>query len=302
MSATAEEDRVPFETGDLLIAATDVDDSNIDLRRLRGAGRILHVDHDFRPKNTLWTGQTGLVVGIGLDPTSHRLFTADPHNQNIVAFDARGGLEGAVSGLPRRPFGSVVHLGGRRFLLGVHSARGPVPEDEWGAAKLFLWDASAGEVRGFEPEIDGGATGWHCVTGLSVAADGRTVYYVSERGRRIARFDIESCEQGPDFLVFAEGDPRRTYGVGCLADGRVVLATGNGASLMSPEGETLREYACRFDKGWTRISLPSADADYFYLNNFLEGVLERRSIETGDVLADHDIQRKCSLCGVQEVL
>ena len=292
---------VPFETGDLLLASTDVDDSNIDLRRLTGAGRILHFDHDFRLKNTLWTDQVGLVVGIGLDPETGALYSADPHNQNIVAFDPNGNRIGPMGGLPKRPFGTVAFDDAGHVMLGVHSARQAPPDDAYGDAKLFLWTPKTNEIVGYEPEIDGGRTGWHCITSMTYDPQNAVLYYASEGGRRVARYNLGTAEQEPDYILFDESDTARTYGLGLLANGDMLMATGNGACRMNVDGEIVQTYDVSIEKGWTRISLVGPNADTFYLNNFLEGILQRRDIESGEVLVEFDIERKCSLCGVAEV-
>jgi len=292
---------VPFEPGDILIASTDVDDSNIDLRRLTGAGRILHFDHDFQLKNTLWTDQVGLVVGIGVDPDSGVLYSADPHNKNIVAFDTEGNRIGAVDGLPERPFGSIAFDEAGRVLLGVHSARQAPPEDAYGAATLFVWEPKTNKITGHTPEIDGGRTGWHCITSMTHDPENSLLYYASEGGLRVSRYNVSAGEQATDYVQFHEEDTARTYGLGLLANGDMLMATGNGACRMSPDGKIVQSYDVAIEKGWTRVSLVSPNADTFYLNNFLEGVLQRRDIQSGEVLAEFDIERKCSLCGVAEV-
>ena len=41
-----------FERGDIFLAATDVDDSNVDLRNHSGPGRVLHYDAVLDRKST----------------------------------------------------------------------------------------------------------------------------------------------------------------------------------------------------------------------------------------------------------
>lgn len=287
--------------GDLVLAASDVDDSTIDFRNLRGPGRVLHLAHDFSLKTVLWTGQEGLVVGIAVHPVTRRIYTADPHTRQIITFDPDGRLEGAVAGLPARGFGTVQFIDENRALIGVHSARGPAPEDGFGEARLFEWHLESGEVIGHDVEIDGGRTGWHCVTNLTLDPVSETIWYVSEAGRRLCAYDLKNRRQLPDRLMFAEEDSARTYGLGHLADGRMLISTGNGARLIDAAGQTLQLYEVDRDKGWTRISLPPSQDGTFYLNNFLDGVLERREIEGGAVLSTYIHDRKCSMCGVAEV-
>ena len=291
-----------LESGDLILAATDVDDRQIDLRRLHGPGRLLHLDPEFKLKQTLWTGQEGLVVGIGLHPQTGLLYTADPHNQNIVAFDAEGQCLGPLPKAPRRPFGAVAFDKEGRLVLGVHSARRPPPEDRFGDAKLFVADAQTGEPEvALCPAIDGGRTGWHCITSMALDRPTDILEYASEGGRTLARFDIRAGRQLSNYLLLPNDDPRKAYGLAKLPGGRRILATGGGASLLSEDGATLAAYQVALASGWTRISLPPIPGDYFYLNNFLEGLVQKRLIETGAVLAEHDIRRKCSLCGLAEV-
>src|SRR3546814_1506818 len=68
---------VTFQPGDLLLAASDVDDRNIDLRNHRGPGRILHVGAAFDAKSTLRTGVEGLLVGLAIDPADGSVWGAD---------------------------------------------------------------------------------------------------------------------------------------------------------------------------------------------------------------------------------
>src|SRR3546814_2195760 len=68
---------VTFQPGDLLLAASDVDDRNIDLRNHRGPGRILHVGAAFDAKSTLRTGVEGLLVGLAIDPARSEEHTSE---------------------------------------------------------------------------------------------------------------------------------------------------------------------------------------------------------------------------------
>src|SRR3546814_18526707 len=54
------------------------------------------------------------------------------------------------------------------------------------------------------------------------------------------------------------------------------------------------------ERGWTRVT-PAKNGEEFFVNTFLEGVIERRRVADGQVVARHDIGRKCALCGVAEV-
>ncbi len=113
------------------------------------------------------------------------------------------------------------------------------------------------------------------------------------------RYDVEAQRQLSDFLVIGPDEQRGTYGVQVLPDGRVLLATGTGASMFDKTGKELLRYDVLAVKGWTRAKL-SPDDTHFYLGNFLDGILERRRLDTGAVTDRLDIQRKGSLTSVVE--
>ena len=55
-----------------------------------------------------------------------------------------------------------------------------------------------------------------------------------------------------DLLQLDKDDPRGTYGPAVLRDGRVLMATGNGAVMLSPDGQPLRDYELGSARGWSR--------------------------------------------------
>jgi hypothetical protein len=287
-----------FAPGDLLLAASDVDDSNIDLRNHKGPGRILHVSGDFAPKSMLWTGEPGLLVGLVIDPASKRLYAADPNRKLVFAFDAAGELIGPLSHLPERPYGTVAIAPDGALYLGVHTQRGPAPADSLGGDKLLRISPDGEVLAHFAVDTDGGHTGWHGLTSLAFQDGGRIALYLSEGGKRVLRYDLEQRQQLEDLLRYPETG-RRVYGVGTTADA-ILVAVGDGVLKLSPEGEELAYWPAEPAKGWTRVT-PSLDGQTFFLNNFLEGIIERRQLCDGAVLARHDIQRKCALCGVAEI-
>lgn len=286
-----------FQPGDILLAASDVDDSNIDLRNHKGPGRILHLGADFSLKGELRTGRDGLLVGLAIDPSDGSVWTADPTGRAVFHFDAEGALL-PTPDLPSRPWGTVAFAPDGGMYLGVHTQRGAAPEDELGADKLVrLVDGRI--AQSWAVETDGGHTGWHGLTSLGFQDAGRVALYLSEGGRRVLRHDLVARCQLEDFLSFAEGDTRRGYGVTVLGDTRVLVATGRSAMLLSAAGEMLAEWPAEPEKGWTRVT-PSRDGETFFFNNFLEGLIERRRSVDGVVVARHDIVRRCSLCGVAD--
>lgn len=288
----------PFAAGDLLIAATDVDDRNVDLRNHAGAGRVLHYGADFTLRGELRTGQTGLVVGLAIDPTDRALYACDPGSQTVTRFDCDGRLAGLAPLLPRARIGSMLFLPDGRFVAGLHSRIGEPSGSN--APRLWIGSFAQAQVEGLAAEVDGGKFGFHCITHFALGADGRTLHYVSEAGRRLMRYDLAERRQLPDLLQFDQDDPRGTYGPAVLRDGRVLMATGSGALLLGADGAPLRSYEFGSVRGWSRLTL-SLDQRCFHVGNFVEGRLETHDVETGVLRHVLDIQRRYCLSGVAEV-
>ena len=290
--------RNSLRSGDLLVAATDVDDTQVDLRRHAGAGRILHYDRDFRLLGEWRTGQTGLVVGLALDPGDGRLYACDPGSQTISVFSASGQLLGLAPALPRARIGALLFTAAGRFVAGLHSRIGEDPAHP--ASQLYFGSLEPPVCRGLAVTVDGGRQGFHCVTHMALHPDRRTLFYVSEAGRRLLRFDLQSEQQLPDLLSFAAEDPRGTFGPAVLADGKVWIATGRGADCLAPDGQLLRSVAPDIERGWSRLTLAN-DGNSYFLGNFIDGILEQRKAADGRLLASLDIRRRYSLSGVVQV-
>lgn len=287
-----------FEPGDIFLAATDVDDSNVDLRNHSGPGRVLHHDAALQLKGELRTGQNGLVIGLGYDRRHRELLVTDPSAHVVTRFAADGTRLEPLSFMPRARIGSLQFLADGRYCAGVHSSHGEDPANP--QPKLFLCDRERGIAEPLAVEIDGGKFRFHAVTHMTLAPDGHTLVYVSETGRRVMRYDLESRRQLDDLLVFAADDSRGTYGLACTPDGRVLMATGTGAAMFGSDGALIRTYDIPERRGWSRLQL-SLDPTRFWLSNFFEGILQQRDVETGALIREHDIHRKYSLCGLAEV-
>ncbi len=288
----------PFEAGELLIAATDVDDRNVDLRNHSGAGRVLRFGAGFEPRGELRTGQTGLVVGLAFDPADRALYACDPGSQTVTRFDADGRCAGLAPLLPTARIGSLLFLPDGRFVAGLHSRIGEAPGSN--APRLWLGSFRDATIEALQAEVDGGKFGFHCITHVALGVDGRTLHYVSEAGRRLMRYDLDARRQLPDLLVFDKDDPRGTYGPAVLRDGRVLMATGGGGVMLAADGTALRDYEFGSNRGWSRLTL-SLDQRRFHIGNFVEGQLETRDVESGALLHVLDIQRRYCLSGVAEV-
>lgn len=289
-----------MQPGDLFLVLNRIDQGNIDYRKgISGLCRIVHYDRDFNPRGELWTGESGMLVGLLFNPNDQRLYATNPHRNSILAYDASGGQHRLDAFLPERRYGNMALARNGDILIGVHSLYGESIEDEHGDGKLIRFNPQTRTVSFHEVEIDGGRGGRHCVSNLALGADDRTVYYVSEAGRRLCRYDTRSDRQLPDFVAFREKDATRTYGLGVLPGGEVLMASGSGAVLFSSGGEILMNYDVPLEGGWTR-AMPALDGRHFYLSNFLHGLLQRRDIATGEVVSELNTGLKCSLLSLSE--
>ena len=255
-----------FSAGDLLIAATDVDDKNVDLRKHAGSGRILHYDKTFHLLGELRTGQTGLVVGLALDPGSSRLYACDPVSQTVSVFTRSGALLGLAEAIPRGRFGSLLFRSPGEFVAGLHSRIGEKPDEP--EPRLQVGRINPPLARGLTVAVDGGRLGFHCITHMTLAPDRRTLVYVSEGGRRVMRFDLDTERQLPDWLTLPPDEARGSYGPAVLPDGRLWIATGRGAELYDAAGALLASIAPEIERGWSRLTL-SNDTACFHLGNLL---------------------------------
>ena len=286
--------------GDLFLALNEIDQGNVDIRKgISGHCRIVHYDRDFKPRGELWTGEAGLLVGLLYNPNDRRLYATNPQENSILAYDPAGRQHRLGSCLPQRRYGNMALAPGGDIFIGVHSLYGTPVTDHFGDGKLIRFNPGTGAVRFFEVEIDGGRGGRHCVSNLAVAPDGRTVYYVSEAGRRVCRYDTGTGRQLPDFVTLAGNGSMRTYGLGVLAGGEVLMACSYGAVLFGAGGDILMEYEVPLESGWTR-AMPARDGRHFYLSNFSQGLLQRRDIATGEVAGELNTGLRYSMLSLSE--
>ena len=289
-----------YEPGDVLVAASRVDQANPNLRDLHGPGRVFHLSRQLALKRELDTGVDGLLVGVAFHRPSGRVLCADTRARRTTWIDQSGRAEPGPAFLPLRAFGSMILLPDNRCVLGVHSKLIPTPDDGLGEGKLCVANFESGSAALHDVEYDGGRRGFHCITHLAVAPDSTEVYYVSEGGRRVLRYDFSVAKQQSDFLRLSDDDSRGTYGLGVLAGGDVLMATGDGFARFEHSGREIRTAAVEPGKGWSRLTL-SNDGTSFFLNNFLEGRVQRRSIADGRLLAETDLGVRNCVAGLAEV-
>lgn len=270
--------------GDIIVAVNETEQPADFRAGLKGNGRLFHCDAGLNVKRHLLTGRDGLAIGVYLHD-ANRLFATSPQLFEVDCFSPA--MEPVEVKLPlKRRYGNLVSDRKGAILVGIHSGYGD-PEggydDALGQGRLIRFDPDTGAARSYGVEVDGGRGGRHYVSSLAVSSDGRIAYYTSEAGKRLLRYDLDEGRQLPDLYVAGEGESL-TYGLDVNDRGQVLLATGDGAILFGADDSILRRYGGSIATGWTRASF-AQDGKSFFFSNFLEGVLQRRDLETGEVLA-----------------
>jgi len=284
-----------FLPGDILVAASNVP-ANVELRNLHGPGRILHFDEMFNLKRTLATETDGLVVGIAVNPINGDVYATDARAKKVIRFSAHGTPSPVDVPLPEQKFGALTFARNGDCWLGVHNLLGEAATD---VDLLWRFQSTGESINSWAIDFDGGKLKFHRISFLSLNQPETRLLYASENGRRVLQFDpVRMCQQD-DFLCLDPDDPRGTFAIDQLADGRVIMATGLGASLFDDDGQELFRYPIAERRGWSRVKL-SEDQDTFFVNNFLEGIIERRQVSGGVLVARHDIQHRNALCGILE--
>ena len=151
----------------------------------------------------------------------------------------------------------------------------------------------AGQLPGLQANVHRGIIRQHAADpGDHGAAAGTQPLHVKARIGTEIEVLVDGVSDEHEFLL--EG---RWWGQAPEVDGKIYLANGDAApgeirkalvtaaadydlvaDLLTPEGEIIRRYEVSSDKGWTRAAF-CVDQDFFFLSNFLDGVLERRSVE-----------------------
>jgi hypothetical protein len=290
-----------FAPGDIFLGATDVDDSNVDLRKHAGDGRVLHYDANFNLKGEMRTGLRGLVIGVDVDEHARELLVCDSQNRAISRFNHSGQKIEPWPFLPSRAFGSVMFDASGCAILGVHSDRPGLTPPGVGGTGVFLYraDPRTSRIEEFQCDFDGGKFGFHRVTHMYVTPDSARVIYGSENGRRVMQFDLHHQKQLPDLFVLPPEESVGTCGLALHPDGTLMMATGSGAALFDAHGNVARRIDVPERKGWSRLQR-SKDAKTFFISNFFDGVIQRRDLNTLQVLAQRYIGRKYSLTGIAE--
>lgn len=302
--AALQAETTAFSRGDVLVGCTLLNDPADDHR---GRGRILHYDADLRLRNTLWIDDTTHIVqGVRFAPDGV-LWAFDAFAYKILRY-GRDGRRLADFKAPARSFAHVTFAADGRFFLGENfvgtASRVPLRTtlpfmpgtQRLGDGHLFEFSANGRLLHEHRTPVHGGMGGFQGLTASALAADGKTLYYTSESGPRIMRWDVAARSSLPDLITAADSSGRFFFDLAFDSAGRLLVVTGLGVdALDATSGAVLRRYPLG-SFGWASMSPPVNDA--VYLSNFFSGEIARLDLQSGAITAKADTGTKKSASGV----
>lgn len=279
-------DPVSLTPGDICIAAT-YQVGEVDIRRNSGDCRVLVYDRDMNLKGALWTGETGLVLGLGYCQNSQTLYVSDASSRTLHRFSTTGELLSPFAAMQGMPFGPIATTSDGTIIVGEH-LYGDAPPF-FGGGEIYCFDGKGALLAQHAAERDPGKFGFHGVTNMVLTDSDQTAIYISETGKRMMRYDLARGQQMPDLFsltgksVGDEEEDMVTAGISLLADGNILLSHVYGAGVFSPAGEMLKAYDIPNTRGWAAVKA-SADGSAFFIANFFTGRLEKRDLNSGEII------------------
>lgn len=298
----------PFAAGDIIVAATVMDDPNDDHR---GTGRLLQFDKDLQPKGTLWIKETTHKIGgLAFGPDGV-LWGFSPISWQVVEVSPAGKL------LPLRSFGnrtfhSVVfapdgtlffgeHLTGtqRKIKFNTTEFRYMPGTERIGDGHIFHYTADGRFLEEYDNQVHGGLAGIHGTSCIVLEDDGTRMIYISETGDRLMQYDLAGRRQLPDLAKIPgqDGRPGMAVFMTRMPDRTLVLATGSSLLLVDPDSGATTGTVPLGSGGWAAVN-PSIDAGHVLVGNFFTGEFIKLRLADGEVVARNSINEARSLSGI----
>lgn len=291
----AESNLKPFETGDVFLGATLLNNPDDDHA---GRGRILQFDQDLNFRGALWIEDTThLVGGLNFAP-DNTLWAFDSFAWKVVRVAPDASLL-PTKPFADRPFGSVQFLANGNFTLVEYLKGSAQPEnlttrypylpddpENVGQGKIYIYDQTETLVQTFEPDVHCGVSGSMGATHTALGSDGKTLIYTSETGLRLMQFNLDTGEQGEDLMTLplgsGSGPPPMVFDVTRMDD-KLVMPLGTKLSVLTESGEIIKDVPLP-EFGWA-LAAAGTDQTYAYAANWFTGDVVKVSLENGEVLA-----------------
>jgi len=276
---------VTLEQGDICVAAT-YREGEVDIRRNVGEGRVLVLDSDLKPKGALWTGETGLVLGLALARSTSDLYVSDASSQTVKRFTEDGNNLRDFDAMQGKTFGSIEVSESGDYYLAEHIYGEAFPFI--GGGNIHQFDVNGNKIAEFDTERDPGKFGFHGVTNMFLTDGDSRMVYISETGTRVMQYDLKGNKQLADLFDLADGTGDRvTAGISKVTTDTMLLSHVYGVSLMGFDGKVIKDYDIAKDRGWAAVKT-LADNKHFLIANFFSGRIEKRHLETGALVAEID--------------
>lgn len=299
----------PFVRGDVLVAATVMNDPNDDHA---GAGRLLQYDSNLRFKGELWLQGTRHKVGgltFGPDKTLWAMSQLTP----AVVEIAPNGRQRPTRPWSERKLSSVTFAPDGTLYFGEHMVGKQTGHpavttkfkllagrDVIGDGHLFQFTRDGKLLREFKTETHGGVFGFLGNTSTVLRDQGRRLIYVSETGNLIKQYDLVADRQLPDLARF-DNDPGMpmVLVMNTMPDGRVLVSNGIGFAVLDGDtGRVLRSYRLE-GMGWAAVN-GGIDNEHVYVGNFWSGEIVKVRLADGTVVERANVGQRESLSGVAQ--
>lgn len=299
----------PFQKGDILVAATIMDDPDDDHA---GTGRLIQYDADLRPKGELYLKGTRHGVG-GLVFAPDGVLWGFSQLTPAVVEIAPDGKQKPLRHFSDRSYSNVAFGRDGSLYFGEHlmgtGTSHPAMTTKFnllpgrnviGNGWLFRHAADGGLVREYRTRADGGLSGFLGITSIVLADEDSRLIYLSETGQQIMQYDLKNDQQLPVLKDFRR-DPYVSMVVvmNQLPDGRLLITTGTGFLLLAPsDGQVLRRYPL-YGIGWAAIA-PSVEGDFALVGNFFSGEILKVRLADGVIMSRANVGQKRSLSGIAQ--
>lgn len=299
----------PFAKGDILVAATVMDNPDDDHG---GTGRLIQYDENLQPKGELYLTGTRHKVG-GLTFAPDKTLWAFSQLTPAIAEITPSGVQKPVRAFSDRMYSSVtfgrdgsLYFG--EHMMGTQTGHPSVTtkfrilpgRDVIGDGHVFRHSPDGRLLDEYPTQANGGMFGFLAVTSTVLADDDARMIFVSETGRRVMQYDLKNRKQLPDLADFATNpDVPMVLVMNATPDGRLLISTGKGFLVMDPKtGAVLRNYPLE-GMGWAAVN-SSADGQFAIIGNFFTGDIVKIRLSDAAIVARNNIGQRESLSGIAQ--
>ena len=308
-AADRESTATPFAKGDIIVAATVMDDPDDDHA---GTGRLLQYDADLNLKGTLWVeGTSHKIGGLVFDPDGMLWgfaqltpavlqFTPDAKQLPVKKWSDR-----SFSNVTFAPDGSLYfgeHLAGSSTSAGPNlttTFRKLPGRDVVGDGWIFKYSRDGEELAHYETEYDDSPP-FLAITSTVLADDGNRMIYISENGTRIMHYDLKNDRQLIDLgWIDDDSSVPMLLVMTALADDRLLISTNVGFIIVDQNSGDILEKHELGGMGWAAIT-PGIDGEHVIVGNFFSGDVVKYNLAERKIVARNSIGEKNSLSGVAQ--